>query len=123
MEPKGEQPTRKLTAKAVSPESVGVYLLGATDPSSFVGYIKGAMNKKERDEYIAQQKRLAPRTGPREFVYPTVENTVDNNDDDDDEDDEEDDKESARETIPEKEAKGKEEKKDDDDDDDKPASK
>lgn len=63
LEPKGdmeEQRTRKLKAKRVSLKKSGIYFLGDSCSTSFVGYISGAMTDGEIQEYIEVQERLKP---------------------------------------------------------------
>jgi hypothetical protein len=59
LEPKGDPVYRKVKAKRVCPEDVGVYFLGESDETSFVGYMRPTMTDKEIQEYIEVQERLA----------------------------------------------------------------
>lgn len=59
LEGKGEE-ERALVAVPVPAEDVGIYLLGAHDPRSFVGYIEGGWTDEEIEEYIKMQERLRP---------------------------------------------------------------
>lgn len=61
LEPKVDPPKIKIKTKRQKPEKSDIYLMGATSPRSFVGYIKhGAWTEEQIQEYIEVQKRLAP---------------------------------------------------------------
>ncbi len=60
LEGKDDVEERKLTAVHVPPEDVGIYFLGDSHPSSFVGYIVEAMTDEQIQEYIDAQERLKP---------------------------------------------------------------
>lgn len=61
LEPKVDPPKIKIKTKRLKLEKSDIYLMGATSPRSFVGYIKhGAWTEEQIQEYIEVQKRLAP---------------------------------------------------------------
>jgi hypothetical protein len=60
LEPKSATEFSEVQAESISPEESGVYFLGESSSTSFVGYLSNEMADEEIQEYIDVQKRLAP---------------------------------------------------------------